>query len=337
MKLKDYLEDKLLIIILNIGLMILSGVYLYFCNVSKNEILIYLVIWIFVLFLYLFVNWIKRRKYFNKIYEILKDLDKSYLISEIMPKSYNLEDNLNRDILKISNKSVIDEINYFKKDKEEYKEFIESWIHEVKLPITAINLICDNNKSNITRKIKYELANIENDVEKALFYSRSDNVYKDYIIRKINLKNMVLNVIQRNRNFLISNNMNINIDINEEYVYTDDKWIEFILTQLILNSVKYKNIKNPKIDFYAKREKSKTKLIIEDNGLGIEKSELSRVFNKGFTGTNGRNNSNSTGIGLYLSKKLSRKLGIFMDIQSKKDSYTRVIIEFPDGSEHFSR
>lgn len=337
MKFRDYLEDKLLVVILNIGMMILSGFYLFFCELSINEILLYLILWFIIFLLYFFLNWLSRKKYFNEIYRILKNLDKPYLISEIMPKSYKLEDKLNKEILKISNKSVIDEINYLTKDKKEYKEFIENWIHEVKLPITAINLICDNNKSDTTKRIKYELSNIENDVEKALFYSRSDNVYKDYIIRKIKLKDIVLNVIQRNKNFLISNNININIDINEEYVYTDDKWIEFILTQVIVNSVKYKNIKSSKIDFSVKKGKNNIKLIIEDNGLGIEKSELSRVFEKGFTGTKGRNNSNSTGIGLYLCKKLSRKLGVFMDIQSKKDFFTRVIIEFPDGREYFTR
>lgn len=209
MNLIEYLSDRIIFIIGNFIILIFLGIYLYICNLNFGQIGVVIVLWIAILTFYLIFNWRRRRRYFKEIYGILEKVDKPYLISEIMPKSYSLEDNLHREILKLSNKSVIDEVNHMEIEKEEYREFIESWIHEVKLPITAINLICENNKSEVTDKIKVQLSQIENDVEKALFYSRSDNVYKDYFIREINLENVVLKNIKKNKSFLTWNNVKI--------------------------------------------------------------------------------------------------------------------------------
>ena len=336
MRLIEYLSDRIIFIITNIILMIITGLYLSICNLNNGQIGILIALWILILTVYLVFDWSRRRRYFKEIYGILEKVDKPYLISEIMPKSYRLDDNLHRDILKLSNKSVIDEVNHVEVEKDEYREFIESWIHEVKLPITAINLICDNNKSEITDKIKVQLSQIENDVEKALFYSRSDNVYKDYFIREINLENVVLKTIKKNKTYLTWNNVKIDLDIKEQSIYSDDKWLEFIITQILINSVKYKK-DNIAIKFTTRKYHNKTKLLIEDNGEGIDSGELGRVFDKGFTGSNGRNTQNSTGLGLYLCKKLSRKLGMDIEIESEKGEFTRVIMSFPDGSGYFSR
>ena len=336
MKLMEYLSDRIIFIIGNFLILIILGIYLKICNLNNDQVGIVIVSWINILTIYLIFDWIKRKKYFKEIYQILEKLDKPYLISEIMPKSYRLDDNLHREILKLSNKSVIDEVNHMEVEKDEYREFIESWIHEVKLPITAINLICDNNKSEVTDKIKVQLSQIENDVEKALFYTRSDNVYKDYFIREINLKNVVLKTIKKNKTYLTWNNVKIDLDIKEQSIYSDDKWLEFIITQILINSVKYKK-DDIAIKFTMKKYHNKTELIIEDNGKGIDSEELGRVFDKGFTGSNGRNIQNSTGLGLYLCKKLSRKLGLNIEIESEKEKYTRVILGFPDGSDYFSR
>ena len=112
----------------------------------------------------------------------------------------------------------------------------------------------------------------------------------------------------------------------------DSKWLEFILNQIIVNSIKYRNNINPKVKIYLQEIKNGTKLIIEDNGIGISKDEIERIFEKGFTGNIGRINSKSTGIGLYLCKKLCDKLGLLIGIESEIDTYTKVSITFPMGS-----
>ena len=248
-----------------------------------------------------------------------------------------MEDRLYKRVLRSSNKSVIDAVHHLESERTEYKDFIENWIHEVKLPITSMNLICDNNRTAETRKIKAQLAELENDVEKALFYARSDTVYQDYFIHKILLKDVVLTAIQRIRPYLIKNNVQIDLHGCTESVYCDDKWLEFILNQIFLNAVKYKKEDVCRISIDTSRENNCTALTVEDNGIGILDSEIGRIFDKGFTGTNGRHNRQSTGIGLYLCRKLCRKLGISIEARSKEGEYTKILLHFPDGSSHFSR
>lgn len=331
MKLFDFLLDKIMIIVLNIACMFLLSFFLLFLQYSSNIIVIIDIVWFFILVVYMVSEYYRRNKYFKKLYKTLINLDKRYLISEVMESSYRLEDKKYREILRLSNKSVIEKINKLEDEQKDYKEYIEGWIHEVKLPITAIELICDNNKNEVTRKIKNELSKLDNYVEMALFYARSDEVYKDYLIKEINLKDTVYEAIARNKSYLINNSMQISVDNLDEVVYSDDKWIIFIINQILINCVKYSNKDRKEIKIYSEKIKDGIRLCIEDNGIGIKESEIDRVFNKGFTGSNGRNNRKSTGIGLYLCKKLCDKLGIYISIQSKLNEYTRVNIIFPKG------
>ena len=331
MKLFDFLLDKIMIIVLNIACMFLLSFFLLFLQYSSNIIVIIDIVWFFILVVYMVSEYYRRNKYFKKLYKTLINLDKRYLISEVMESSYRLEDKKYREILRLSNKSVIEKINKLEDEQKDYKEYIEGWIHEVKLPITAIELICDNNKNEVTRKIKNELSKLDNYVEMALFYARSDEVYKDYLIKEINLKDTVYEAIARNKSYLINNSMQISVDNLDEVVYSDDKWIIFIINQILINCVKYSSKDRKEIKIYSEKIKDGIRLCIEDNGIGIKESEIDRVSNKGFTGSNGRNNRKSTGIGLYLCKKLCDKLGIYISIQSKLNEYTRVNIIFPKG------
>lgn len=215
----------------------------------------------------------------------------------------------------------------------DYKEYIEMWIHEVKLPIATSKMIIENNKNEITKSIEEELDKIENYTEQALFYARSNTVEKDYYIKKCKLKNIVNESIRKNKNVLIQEKMEINLHDLDFEVNTDSKWVIFILNQLIQNSIKYMNKEiDSKLEIYSTKKKENVILHFIDNGIGIKKEELSRVFDKGFTGTNGRLlGQKSTGIGLYLCKKLSNKLGIDIEILSSRDG-TEVILIFPFGS-----
>ena len=217
--------------------------------------------------------------------------------------------------------------------QEEYKEYIEIWIHEIKLPIATSKLIIENNKSDVTRNIDDELNKIEDYVEQALFYARSNTVEKDYIIRKVNLKDIVNGVIKKNKNVLISEKIKVDIYDIEKEVYIDSKWIAFILNQIIANSIKYSRNEERMIDISAKDLKDCVTLCIKDNGIGIRSEEIARVFEKGFTGTNGRiNGKKSTGIGLYLCKKLCDKLGVGISLVSNENDGTEVKLVFPKGS-----
>ncbi|MFD3157314.1 ATP-binding protein [Haloimpatiens sp. FM7330] len=262
---------------------------------------------------------------------MLDRLEQKYLISEMIGKTYRLEDKEYVLILRRALKSMTEQVNSINYDRQEYKEYIESWIHEVKLPIASIQLMCENNKTDVTRKILLELRKIENDVEKALYYARSNEVWKDYMIQEINVDKLVEYTISKNIQFFIQNGIQIERRCQNTCVYTDGKWMEFIINQLLVNSVKYKKIRNSMIKIYTQEMKNGTTLVIEDNGIGIKESEINRIFDKSFVGSNGRKTEKSTGMGLYLCKKLCDKLGLEIYAESEIGNYTKITISFPKG------
>lgn len=207
MRISEYLKDKIMIILLNLFSIFLLTLFLLSVNNSKSTVLIVIVSWFSILFTYITINYWSRNRYFRNLEGLLNTLDKRYLIGEVMDKPYRLEDRIYRDILRKSNKSVIEKINEIEDEKKDYKEYIESWIHEIKLPITAMELICDNNKDSVTRRIQLELARVDNFVETVLFYARADEVYKDYIIKEINISEVIYEIIGRNKAYFIQNSM----------------------------------------------------------------------------------------------------------------------------------
>ena len=194
-------------------------------------------------------------------------------------------------------------------------------------------MIIQNNKNSVTRSIGEELDRVENYIEQALFYARSNAVEKDYIITKSNLKEIVNSAILKNKTNLLNEKVILELKDLEQEVYTDSKWAIFIINQIIQNSVKYLKEQDKKIEIFAKPKNDKVILYIKDNGIGIKKGEITRVFEKGFTGENGRIiGKKSTGIGLYLCKKLCDKLGLGIELNSEKDVGTEVRIIFPKNS-----
>ncbi|MCI8291831.1 MAG: HAMP domain-containing histidine kinase, partial [Clostridia bacterium] len=158
-------------------------------------------------------------------------------------------------------------------------------------------MIIENNKNDVTKSIDEELDRVENYIEQALFYARSSTVEKDYYIKKVQLKDIANECIKKNKSMLIHEKIQVNIHDVDVEVNTDSKWIVFILNQIIQNSVKYKKHDiNLEIEMFTKVNKENVVLYIRDNGIGIKKGEITRVFEKGFTGTNGRLlNKKSTG------------------------------------------
>lgn len=286
--------------------------------------------WILVDVVYFGVDFGRRRKYFQEMAHILEQIDARYLLGELMPNSTGLEDRLYRDMIRFSNKSVIERIHAIEQEKKEYREFVESWVHEIKAPITGISLICENHKDELTRRVWIENRKIENYVDMALYYARADHVYKDYMIRKTDLSGIVSSVLSGNKYFLIQNGVQAEVHCGHS-VYTDEKWIAFILKQLILNSVKYKKGDGEQLLICTEEKREGVWLTVQDDGVGIKKEELPRVFEKGFTGSNGRQTRSATGMGLYLCRELCEKLGIEMTVFSEENKGTTVILKFPVG------
>ncbi len=330
MKFKSFIKDKILQICLIIFGIVTIEIFLL-AYPFGNFIKIYIPITIFGLyFISIIFEYLDKKRYYRNIYKFLNELEEKYLITEIINNPNFTEGKILKDVLEQTNKSMIENVNKYKYLQEDYKEYIEMWIHEIKTPIATTKLIIENNKNDVTKNIEEELNEVENYIEQALFYARSNTVEKDYYIKKSNLKDIVNECIKKNKTSLIHNRININTHELDKQVNTDSKWIVFILNQIIQNSIKYKS---SEIEIYAEQGKENIVLHIKDNGIGIKESEISRVFEKGFTGTNGRTlNKKSTGIGLYLCKKLCNKIGIGIELNSIQNEGTEIKIIFPQSS-----
>lgn len=277
-------------------------------------------------------EYMAKKDFYQNLISIFDSLDKKNLISEMVSPPSFKEGIIFYDILKGSNKSMLEEINKFKYMQEEYREYLELWVHEIKTPIASSRLIAQNNRSEAMDSIGEELLKIEAFVEQVLFYSRSNTVERDYIIKEVNLKKLCFDVIKKNSKLLIHNKIGVSAENLDLAVYCDAKWLVFILEQILTNSVKYSNKPEPEIKISALEKENRIILSVTDNGIGIRKDELPRIFDKGFTGTNGRKNERSTGMGLYICEKLCDKLGLAIEAQSQYGEGTTISIVFPKSS-----
>ena len=329
MKMLDYLKEKSIFLSVNLMFFIMISIVMYFSNISFVIIFLVFFIWFFPLSTYILIEYMKYRKYFSNINNILESLDKKYLLPEVLQEpNFMVGENIN-DILKELSRDMHEQVKHYRNIQEEYREYIEMWVHEIKTPIASSKLLIENNTNEVTRKIDTQMDRIENYVEQVLYYSRSDEVGKDYIIKKVGLSKLVKDVIKRNHRDFISKRISLQLGDLDEIIYSDTKWVEFILNQIIGNAIKYSKGKDDKIEIYLKKISSAVVLTIKDHGVGIIERDLNRVFEKGFTGENGRKFGKSTGIGLYLCKKLTDKLGLGLQVQSEENVGTEISIIFP--------
>lgn len=333
MDFKLFFKEKAITILLLLFGIITIEIFLMAYNVGMF-IKIYIPLIIMGLYMIsIIIEYFKRKKFYDNLLKMLEELDEKYLITEIIKNPNFLEGQILKNSLEQIDKSMLENVNKYKYMTEDYKEYIELWIHEIKIPIATSKMVIENNKNAITKSIDEELDKVENYIEQALFYARSNTVEKDYYIRKVVLKEIVNESIKKNKSSLIQEKISIDIHDLEIEVNTDNKWIVFILNQIIQNSIKYRKKENSVMEIYANQGKENVILYIKDNGIGIKQGEIIRVFEKGFTGTNGRlSNKKSTGIGLYLCKKLCNKLGIGIELNSVQNEGTEVKLVFPKDS-----
>jgi hypothetical protein len=192
--------------------------------------------------------------------------------------------------------------------------------------------MCHNDGN--TKYAEY-LKKIDDYIENVLYYARSENAEKDYLIKEVSLKRAFADTALKNREELLGRNVSVvteNLDCN---VMTDSKWLEYMLGQLMGNSMKYFSPdREPEIRVYAEDKQDKTTLHFCDNGIGIPESDLPHIFEKSFTGENGHTHAKSTGMGLYIVKKLCDKLGHGVLVKSVQGEFTEIILTFGKNNLH---
>ena len=329
MNFRSYLKDKLWYIYL----FIFSYAFIIFLFLAfklKQELIISVSVIIFIFFiLSILIDFFKKKSFYNELLVNIKNLDKAYLVLETLEKPNFYEGKLLYEALYEINKSMSENVKNLKLQVDDFKEYVEMWIHEVKIPISSLVLMQHNHKNEFSKEQISQIKRIENYVEQILYYVRQETAEKDYLINEVSLKKIINKVLLKNKDDILENNINLIVDTSAFNVSTDSKWLEFIINQIINNSIKYKkDIKDSYIKISMMNYKDKLDLIIEDNGIGISDSDIPLVFKKSFTGQNGRIKSKSTGMGLFIAKSLCDKLGHKIKIESKENEYTRVIITF---------
>lgn len=328
MRFHDFIKDKISVILLNLCCGIPLFVFLHLTGTGQGELILILLAWIMILCSWLYLTYKKQKRKLMELYRIIDTLDKKYLFIEMVGKPTSRIESEYYGIIRLALKSMTEHVSQTQREISEYRNFIEQWVHEIKRPVTAAELICENHKNEYTRKIRFQMEEIERHIERVLYYARLGHVEKDYIISEITLKNIVEDVLARNKLLFIQYDIQVNMQNLEYSVYSDKKWIVFILNQILINSIQYKR-ESLEVAFCGVKEDNSIKLVVKDNGIGIKESEIARIFQLGFTGSNGRTMKNSTGIGLYLCHELCKNMAIDISVFSRINEYTEITLTFP--------
>ena len=329
MKIGAYFKDNLYKLLLFIFCYVFNLLIFFAFKVEKQVILSSSFLYVICFLLILLIPYFRKKKFYDNLLANIFSLDKSYLVLETLSKPEFYEGELLYQALYEIDKSMNENVRLIEEHFQDFKEYIEMWIHEVKIPLSTLVLMSNNHKEQFDKKTKLQLKRLEDYVDQVLYYARSENAEKDYLIKETDLSKVIKNVGLKNMDEILENKIDYIVENAQYKILTDSKWLEFILGQIVNNSIKYKrNIDNSYIKIFVQDDKEKTTLVIEDNGIGIKNSDLKQVFDKSFTGENGRNTNKSTGMGLFIAKNMCKKLGHKIDIESIYNEYTKVYITF---------
>ncbi|MGE7625407.1 sensor histidine kinase [Viridibacillus sp. NPDC096237] len=334
----QYTKDKHFFFTLYFMLMLFVSLIMV-VNDSQNLViqnLLYThVIGLLFVSLYITIGYYYRRSFYVEINNLIENQQKDFPVEMLKPQNY--EQALYAKMIKRMNDNYSKQLQQLIEEKVDHQDFIMSWIHEVKLPITASSLLIENSKGKtvdfLVDKFEDELNKIDNYVEQALYYSRIDSFSKDYLITDVQLNQIIKQSVKKYAKLFITKRIRFHIEEAQQFVQSDSKWLTFIIDQITANALKYVN-EEGEISFWFEEDSREKRLLIQDTGIGIKDEDVSRVFERGFTGSTGRIHTKSTGMGLYLTKQMVLKLGHDISIQSQEGKYTRIIIHFPKIRNH---
>ena len=334
MRVFRYLKENLLLITFFLILMVFTSIMEYYNALSSGNVdnLPYIVIVLFfILLIYLIIDFTMKNHHMKKLIEYRKEKD----VSPTLPKAIDYKEELYVEIIEDMYKAFMEEANDKEKDYKENIEFITAWVHEIKTPITCSLLLLDA-KEDYKETLKEQIDAIEDYVEKILFHTRCNEFSSDYIISDVCLNRIVKDSVKKHSIIFIKKKIRLSVNISEELIVaTDKKWLSFILDQLISNALKYTAVGNS-ISIYAEKCHQGLNLTVEDTGIGISQKDINKVFEFSYTGENGREeNSKATGLGLYLCRKLCRKLGHKISITSELGKGTAVTLQFLTLHDYF--
>lgn len=218
---------------------------------------------------------------------------------------------------------------------EDYEEYVEAWAHEAKTPIALLTLILDNQRDSLSPellyKIEYIRARLSGSVEQMLQYSRIKGGRKDYLLENLPLREILEDVVEEYRPLLSEKNFTVVNEVEKETIYADKRALTYMLGQIVSNAIKYSS-EEPRLTFRMDGER---RLSIEDNGIGVKKSDLPFIFERGFTGNTGQARKKATGMGLYLVEKIAEDMHFQLNVASEIGKGFQIVVQYPNvGAEN---
>ena len=312
---KQYIKVLLLFIVFAFVFCILFSLY----NLETEAIYYSIILCAFIGLIYICINFINYYKKHIQLYKLQNEISIS-LENLLSPKTLMEEDYTN--LILTLNKEYKTYISKSDIAKSDMIDYYTMWVHQIKTPISAMKLLIQTSESEISSDLSSELFKIEQYVEMVLSYIRLGSNENDFVIKEYDLDNIVRQAIRKYAPLFIRKKINLDFQPTTYKVLTDEKWLVFVIEQLLSNAIKYTN--KGKISIYPLENK---KLVIEDTGIGISKEDIPRIFDKGFTGYNGRTDKKATGLGLYLCKNILDKLSHKISIESEVGVKTKVILD----------
>lgn len=302
----------------------IGGLYLllvsFLCGIPGDMLLILLLSAVLVVMVGLLLAWYRTDRRLRLLKSSMDALPEKYLIGEVLEEPRGCVEREYYFLMKEISRSAIGRLEQACAEKQDYYEYVEAWVHEMKTPLTACSLLLANGGD--VAKLRRELRRADNLTETILTYAKLRTAEKDTRIGKTVLRTLCNRAIREEMELLIAAGISVSVEGDGE-AYTDSQLLVFILKQLLINCAKYCP------DCQVQIVLSQGCLWLEDNGIGIPSCELPRVTERGYTGTAGRERGQSTGMGLYLVDRLCEKLNITMEITSGEGSGTRFTFRFP--------
>lgn len=316
---RGYIKQNIKVIFLFIVFALVFGIVFSLYDLEIEAIYYSVMLCSFIGLIYICINFINYYKKHIQLYKLQNEISIS-LENLPSPKTLMEEDytnlilNLNKEYKTYISKSDI--------AKSDMIDYYTMWVHQIKTPISAMKLLIQTSESEISSDLSSELFKIEQYVEMVLSYIRLGSNENDFVIKEYDLDNIVRQAIRKYAPLFIRKKINVDFQPTTYKVLTDEKWLVFVIEQLLSNAIKYTN--KGKISIYPLEDK---KLVIEDTGIGISQEDIPRIFDKGFTGYNGRTDKKATGLGLYLCKNILDKLSHKISIESEVGVKTKVILD----------
>lgn len=269
----------------------------------------------FIIALVIFTFGFSRAKAKHNCLTEIKQLTAA-MIAE-MPNIKTVDDEDYQEIIEILKREILETDSTASKNYNDMIDYYTMWVHQIKTPIASMHLTLQNEDTEMSRKLSSDLFRIEQYVEMVLAFLRLDSDFSDYVFKKHSLDKLIKQSVKRFSSEFIGKKIRLEYEPINEAVITDDKWFMFVIEQILSNSLKYTREGSIKIYFTGQKN-----LCIKDSGIGIAPEDLPRIFDKGYTGCNGRYDKKASGIGLYLCKRVCHNLGIEISAESELDKGT---------------